>query len=268
MLDRRTIVGAASVCVLAAVGALAADVAVRGRRLAVRAGQGGESSRKVVIVGREASVDVPVPAFSQGANLLVRLEGQSATSQLFFLPASGWTSTARGQRFTGAADVPVEEVLVETNGTDPARVRVVLRGSAGTTPLNLLPPNLGSGGSLSLAGSGDTYCVVLGGAAGGTIAVDTALAFRMHGATAEVACPPVPTVVPTPGPTSGMCVPVCAPTVTPTPTPVPCPTAGPCPTLQSCATPQPCVTPTPVITPLASPPPPSPTPTPCPTICS
>ena len=45
MLDRRTIVGAASVCVLAAVGALAADVAVRGRRLAVRAGQGGESSR-------------------------------------------------------------------------------------------------------------------------------------------------------------------------------------------------------------------------------
>ena len=88
------------------------------------------------------------------------------------------------------------------------------------------------------------------------------------GATADVACPPVPTVVPTPGPTSGMCVPVCAPTVTPTPTPAPCPTAEPCSTLQSCPTPQPCVTPTPVITPLASPPPPSPTPTPCPTICS
>lgn len=259
--------------------ALAADVAVRGRRLVVREGPSGEPSRKVVIVGREASADEPVPAFTLGANLRVELDGASTQSQLYFLPANGWTSTARGQRFQGTGSNPVQEVLIETDGTQPIRIRVVLRGDVGSTPLNLVPPDPGSGGSMTLAGRGDTYCVVLGGAAGGTITANTERTFRMRGATSEVACPPVPTVAPTgtpvpcdtlcnpmpstpptptptPGPTSGMCIAVCAPTPTPTPTPVPCPT--PCPFTPS----------TPVATPIFSPPFPTPTPTPCPTICS
>lgn len=261
--DRRKValLGASTVLLVVSV-AFAADVAVRGRRLAVREGPSGEPSRKVVIVGREASADQPVPEFSSGANLRVELDGASPQSQLYFLPANGWTSTARGQRFQGTGSNPVQEVLIETDGTEPVRVRVVLRGDVGTTPLNLVPPDPGSGGSMTLAGVGDTYCVVLGGAAGGTITANTERAFRMRGATSEVACPPVPTVVPptpSPGPTSGGCIEVCAPTPTPTATPVPCP--SPCP-----FTPSPPVTPFPV--PSSSPPFPTPTPTPCPTICS
>lgn len=257
-------------CALAVSGAIAADVAVRGRRMVVRENPAvGETSRSVVIVGREEAGAATVAPFTNGANLQVFVAGTTTTSRLYFLEAAGWSTVPGGFRYLGPgpAGNPVEEVLVRVTAGQRARIRVVLRGDVGTTDLPFAPPDPGSSGGVSLVGNADTYCVQLGDPAGGTITGNNASVFRIKGATAELACPPVPTPfptptvlpcdtlcnpTPTPGPTSGTCIAVCAPT--PTPTPTPCPT--------------PCVTPTPVLTPIHSPPFPTRTPTPCPTICS
>jgi len=265
-------------CALAVTGAIAADVAVRGKRMVVRENPAtGETSRSVVIVGREASGATAVAPFTNGANMRVFVTGASTPSQLYFLEAAGWRTIPGGFRYVGPgpAGNPVKEVVVRVSPGRPARIRVVLRGDVGTTDLPFAPPQPGTGGGVSLVGNTDTYCVQLGDGAGGTITANNASVFRINGATSDLACPPVPTPfptptllpcdtlcnptptptpTPTPGPTSGMCVQVCAPTPTPTPTPIPCP--SPCPFTPSPPTPQ------------ASPPPPTPTPSPCPTICS
>lgn len=286
MTGRKIAIVAGILGALVVTGAIAADVAVRGRRLVVRENASvGETSRSVVIVGREATGAAEVAPFTNGANLRVFVAGASTQSQLYFLEAGGWTTVPGGFRYVGPgpAGNPVKEVLVRVTPGQPARIRVVLRGNVGTRDLPFVPPDPGTSGGVALVGNADTYCVQLGDAAGGTITGNDARVFRMSGATSDLACPPLPTPfptgtilpcdtlcsptpsatptpTPTPGPTGGGCIAVCAPTATPSPTP----TATPI----SCPTPCPFTPSTPVVTPLASPPAPTPTPTPCPTICS
>jgi hypothetical protein len=72
-------------------------------------------------------------------------------------------------------------------------LKAVLRGGLGTQSLDLTPPDPGSDAAVTVAfhGGGDVYCVSFGGAAGGTVAADTAERWQMAGATSEPSCPTV-----------------------------------------------------------------------------
>lgn len=246
MTGRKIAVLCGFLCALAVSGAIAADVAVRGKRMVVRENPSvGETSRNVVIVGREASGAAAVAPFTNGANMRVFVAGATSTSQLYFLEAGGWRTIPGGFRYVGPgpAGNPVKEVVVRVSPGQPARIRVVLRGNVGTNDLPFAPPQPGTSGGVSLVGNADTYCVQLGDAAGGMIAANNASVFRINGATSNLACPPLPTPFPT-----GTARPPCDTNCNLTPTPTPSPTPTPAGCVRVCA--------------------PTPTPTPCPTICS
>jgi hypothetical protein len=220
MPDRKWFVLGGVVCALIVTSALAADVAIRGRRMAVRENPAGETGRRVVVVGRESTTSATFGEPLYGAYLRVFVDGgQGAQSQLFFLEPAGWSSVSGGYRYAGPGPdgSPIERVDVNVEPGKPARIRAVLRGDLGSDALNLLPPDPGTSGGLSLGTTGDTFCVVLGGAAGGTVVADDASAWRIRNATSEVACPPVPTPGPTPvhTPTPGPCDTLCNGTPTP-----------------------------------------------------
>ena len=241
----RWILRTALVAALVATTAAATDNTVRGRRMVVRQSEdGGQTSRRVLVVGRElqsgiTSFDSPLVA---GATLRVVLGGGTEQTQLFALPPAGWTEIRNGYRYleppgSGRA---IRRVVLRADGDGSARVRVVLRGDASN--LTLRPPDPGeAGGAVLGLAFGNTYCVQLGGAAGGRTVADDATVWRIVAATAEPACPPVPTpVLPTPIPCDTLCNPT--PAVTPSPDP---PTPPPCDTLCSSPTPGPTPFPTP-----------------------
>jgi len=104
-----------------------------------------------------------------------------------------------GWRYSGhGASNPIEELLVTVRAGEAARIRAVLSGNVGAEPLDLLPPDPGITGGLSIGTREGTFCVALGGDAGGTTHADSASVWRIRNATADVACPPVPTPAPTP----------------------------------------------------------------------
>lgn len=215
MPGRASIVLGGVVCALIVTGALAADVAVRGRRMVVREDPAGEVNRRVVIVGRAPTTGATFEAPLAGAYLRVFVDGgEGVQSQLFFLEPEGWSPVSGGYRYSGhgANENPVEEVLVTIEPGKPARIRVVLNGGLGTEPLNLVPPDPGTSGGLSIGATGDVFCVVFGGDAGGTTHSDSPSVWRIRHATGDGPCPPVPTPAPTPVWTP-------TPQVTPTPTP-------------------------------------------------
>jgi hypothetical protein len=192
--------------------------------MVVRERPAGETGRRVVVVGREPTTSATFAVPLYGAYLRVFVNGaQGAQSQLFFLEPAGWSSVSGGYRYSGPGPdgSPVDEVVVNLEPGKPSRIRAVLRGDIGSDALNLLPPDPGISGGLSIGTTGDTLCVVFGGDAGGTILADDASVFRIRDATAEVACPPVPTPHPTPvhTPTPQPCDTLCNGTPTPVATP-------------------------------------------------
>jgi hypothetical protein len=218
MPGRASMVVGGVVCALIVTGALAADVAVRGRRMVVREYPAGEVNRRVVIVGRAPTASATFAAPVAGVYLRVYADGgEGAQSQLFFLEPEGWSPVSGGYRYSGheANESPVEEVVVTVEPGKRARIRAVLNGGLGTESLDLVPPDPGTSGGLSIGTTGDVFCVVFGGDAGGTTHSDSPSVWRIRQATGDVSCPPVPT----PGPT---------PVWTPTPqvTPSPTPTSG------------------------------------------
>jgi len=210
------------VCALTVSSALAADVALRGRRMVVRANPAGEAHRRVVVVGRAPTSSESFAAPVAGAYLRVFVDGgHGAQSQLYYLEPGGWSAVAGGWRYSGhGASNPIEELLVSVEAGAPSRIRAVLSGNVGTEPLELVPPDPGTSGGVSIGTRDGTFCVVLGDDAGGTTYTDSSSVWRIRNATGEVACPPVPTPAPTPyhSPTPYQ-TPTPTPTMSPTPTP-------------------------------------------------
>ena len=171
------------------------------------------------------------------------LTAGSEQTQLFALPAAGWSAIHNGYRYVEpqGSGRAIRRVVVRADGDGAVRVRVVLRGDA--TNLNLAPPNPGSAGGVVLGlAFGNDDCVQLGGAAGGRIVADDATVWRIVAATAKPACPPIPTpVLPTPVP----CDTLCNPTPAATPSSDPVPTPSPCDTLCGSSSPVPTPFPTP-----------------------
>lgn len=242
----RRIIGMVAVAALFATAAPAADRTIRGRRMVVRQSDDqGQTSRRVVVVGRELHSGVTAfdSPLATGATLRVVLSAGTEQTQLFVLPASGWSAINNGYRYVEpqGSGRPIRRVVLRAEGTGVARVLVVLRGNAGN--LDLAPPDPGSAGGAVLGlAFGTNYCVQLGGAAGGRTVADDPTVWRIVAATAEPACPPIPTpLVPTPVPCDTLCNPT--PQVTPSSDPVSTPT--PCATLCTAPTPDETPSPTP-----------------------
>jgi hypothetical protein len=175
----------------------AASQQILGKKLLVRNPTGAEPRRTLVALGRESATDVPAivgdPTVS-GALLRVTLSGATSTGGAFLLDAAGWSASGTGFTYSGPMGSdgdPVRRVVLKRTPGGTALLKVVIKGSVGTQPLDLVPPNPGTDAAITLAinGGGDTYCVSLGGAAGGTSGPDTASVWRIRDALTEPGCP-------------------------------------------------------------------------------
>jgi hypothetical protein len=174
--------------------ALAADQRILGKRITVGNPSVDEADRSVVCLARESSTDIPALSGSPtmgGATLHVSTTGGAASSQTFVLGPVGWRATSTGFRYAGpTTGDPVRSVKLRRTPNGVVLLKVVLRGTTGTTDLAVVPPNPGDAASLELELSqGDRYCVALGGAAGGNEVSDTEAQWKIVNATAEPPCP-------------------------------------------------------------------------------
>lgn len=186
---------AAAAAAIAVGDALAATQQILGERLLLKDPTGAESSRSLVIAAKERGTEIAAIAgdpVAGGGTLLLGINSGS-TGQSFVLDASGWSTTATGFRYRGPTESdgdPVKKVLVRRSRRGTALLKIVLKGNVGVQPLDLVPPNPGSGAVAILTlSNGDSYCVSFGGAAGGEVVVDTATTWKMRDATAEPGCP-------------------------------------------------------------------------------
>jgi hypothetical protein len=176
--------------------ALPATHLVLGRRMVIKDPTGNEVARATTVVGREVATDVGPTIVgdptASGATLRVITNGDTPSDQTFVLDADGWSPLATGYAYsgpTGADGDPVQKVLLKRTPAGTALVKVVLKGRVGIQPLNVVPPNLGTGGGIALTiGGAARYCVAFGGAAAGSIVADTPAVWKVLDATGE-ACP-------------------------------------------------------------------------------
>jgi len=118
----------------------------------------------------EAIVGNPL---TDGATLLISMEGATPSSQSFTLPAgSRWTALPGGSGFAYADPTfsasPVKSVLIQKiqSGLFTLKVEV----SAKSLPVTVVPPNQGTVAGMKLTiAAGNAYCAKLGGPAGGVI---------------------------------------------------------------------------------------------------
>jgi hypothetical protein len=161
---------------------------ILGKLFLVRDSQPGidPSKRLVRILGRQTAPgdDDHVTACGDptvdGATIRVIANGGTPTDQIYAMPASGWkripANPARdliGFKYlnpnrTGGPSA-VKRALIRRAPNGTFVLMVLLKGQNG--PVDNVPPNPGTdgGGILTIGGIGCTYCVNLGGAAGGKV---------------------------------------------------------------------------------------------------
>jgi hypothetical protein len=208
-MQARGVALAMTLLALGASGAPAAEQQLLGRALAVADPLPGvnPSRRKVVVSGREAPTDVTIVGdpLANGATIRVFANGGTSTSQTFVLPGGaytsspptpGWKADIRPTRTTykyldklGQAS-PVVAFSIRVQGSRRAMLKAVVDGQGNNPTITVVPPNPGSdGGMVFTINGGDSYCVTLGGAAGGKLGNKGDVAFKISRATAEAPCP-------------------------------------------------------------------------------
>src|SRR5262249_40131269 len=181
-------------------GALAnaATQHIVGKKLLVKDPTGAETNRLTLILGKEplvgtggADTIVGNPV-ANGATLDVIANGGSNQAQSFPLPAgSSWTAIPGGYKWRDTTNSqPVHLVKIFKTGSSICKFKALLKGADGGT-LSVVPPNPGTDGGavLTIGGGGDTYCIHLGGADGGTTPVNTNKTYKVLNATSETVCP-------------------------------------------------------------------------------
>jgi hypothetical protein len=171
---------------------------ILGKRLTASDPAGAESSRRLTVLAKETATDIgPTIAgdpTASGATLRLVANGMTASDQTYVLDAGGWSAIgALGFRYsgpTGGDGDPVKKIVLKRTPGGTALVRLLLRGDVGSQNLDVVPPNPGSDGAFVLEiPAGARYCAGFGGAAGGTVARDTATQWKVVNATAEPGCP-------------------------------------------------------------------------------
>jgi len=151
--------------------------AILGKRVQVRDRRPGVDASKRSIkfsaIEKDTVEAIVGNPLTDGATLLISMEGATPTSQSFTLPAGAlWTALSGGSGFVYAdpnfTASPVKSVLIQKilSGTFTLKVEV----SAKSLPLSVVPPNPGTVAGMKLTiHAGNAYCAKLGGPAGGVI---------------------------------------------------------------------------------------------------
>ena len=85
----------------------------------------------------------------------------------------------------------MRDLVLKRSPTGVAFLKVLLLGRLGSQNLDVVPPDpvTDVGIVLQIGNQGGTYCIRLGGAAGGQVREDDALGVQIINATAEPGCP-------------------------------------------------------------------------------
>jgi hypothetical protein len=115
-----------------------------------------------------------------GATIQVIANGTTSSAQTFSMPSTGWkripanvAQPLQGFKYvnTSATGGPsaVKTALIQRTSNGTFKLQVMLKGANGA--ISIVPPNPGTdgGGIFTIGGGGCTYCVNLGGAAGGKV---------------------------------------------------------------------------------------------------
>jgi hypothetical protein len=154
----------------------AADQTILGRSLTVK-NPGAADKRKVSSTAKEAPSpntivgDPTLSGSAGGALLTVIANGANPSMQAFNLPQGTTLAGKDFWRVSGAAGFkykdgkgeqgPVRTVMIRKTPSGQFNIKVVIKGKNG--PLNVLPPNPGTDGFVTLQlGTGDRYCVQFG----------------------------------------------------------------------------------------------------------
>ena len=196
----RYLVLAAAAMMLSAVPARAADQTILGKLLLVKDPAPDASpdpaKRKIKVIAKELPSANTIMGDPTGAGATLRVVANGATNydQTFPLPAAGWVGIP-GEIFkytdTGAFG-PVRKVILY-NRSSKFLIKAIVLGQYGL--ITIEAPNPGTDGAAVLAISGgDNYCMMYGGAAGGTVinfpSGNPFKVFAVKNPTAETGCPP------------------------------------------------------------------------------
>lgn len=170
--------------------ALAADQTVLGRKMRVADPLPGvnPSKRTVLVLAKERLTDNTVVGdpIADGATLEVIVNGATSTSQTIAIP-SGAPPISTGPGWVGKSIPGTYAILkyVDKNGEASPVVYLLLKWKTGSSfslklkleaqgnnpPIDVVPGNPTSDLGIRLTlGTGDTYCVLFGGVAGGIVA--------------------------------------------------------------------------------------------------
>src|SRR6185369_12639122 len=130
------------------------DRVILGKRLAIE-DRGTPEQRRVRGSGKETATDVPALSDPRpgGATLTVVAHGGTESSETFILDASGWRLDGSGFRYTGPTGAdgdPVKRVLIKRKLAGSAAITIMLRGTVGTQPIDVVPPNPATSGGFIL----------------------------------------------------------------------------------------------------------------------
>lgn len=162
----RFIAVVASSIVLVGGIAYTADQTILGKVLTLRDRPGHPNQRRITTSGKEKGSPntlVGTPT-SGGAILSVQANGANPTSQSFTLPAAGWVASgSSGFKYKDSSGLysAVKRAQIKLTPSGTFTIKAIANGNNG--PVNVVPPNPGTDGCVSLAiGGGDTYHVLFG----------------------------------------------------------------------------------------------------------
>ena len=173
--------------------AVAADQPVLGRSLRVD-GAASAADHRVAVSAKQTGAPALSNPTAGGATLTIIANGATSTTQSYALDASGWEALGtKGFRYTGPTGAdgdPVKRVQLKRSSSGALMLKIDVRDTVGTQPVTIVPPNPGTdGGAILDVAGGDRYCVVLGGAAGGTVKKNSADHWKIVRATTTAGCP-------------------------------------------------------------------------------
>jgi hypothetical protein len=145
---------------------------------------GVDASRRVVkIIGRQLPPRDPSDHLvgcgdptADGATIEVIANGTNSSDAVYSMPASGWTRIPANvtkpviaYKYQFGPFSPVRYAIIKRGPFGGFLLKVILLGKYG--PISNVPPTPGTsgGGIFTIGGGGCTYCVTLGGAAGGEV---------------------------------------------------------------------------------------------------
>jgi hypothetical protein len=202
MNHRYLTLAAAALMLFSGAPAWAADQTILGKFLLVKDPAPDASpdpaKRKIKVYGKEnpSTATIVGDPVADGATLRIVANGMTNYDQTFPMPAGGWTTNAPGIKYKykdfGTFGPVKKASLYAYNGK--FQFKVFVHGAYGLITIEAPNPGTDGAAALTILGTGDRYCMMYGGAAGGTVINEPQgnpfRVFKIVNPTAENGCPP------------------------------------------------------------------------------